>query len=143
VLTNEDITFAKMARRHSDDPNTAPQGGRVLNPQTGERLITLEQLDPALYRIVLLLDKVGDISEPKSFTMGEENNSQRAFRIVRLDRRIEEHRANLKQDYTRIKQAALQEKQVEYMNNLLADLRNDMYVEYKITIPERYQNINY
>lgn len=143
VLTNEDITFAQMARRHSDDPNTAPQGGRVLNPQTGERLIALEQLDPALYRIVLLLDEVGDISEPKSFTMGEENNSQRAFRIVRLDKRIEEHRANLKQDYTRIKQVALQEKQAKYMNNLLSDLREDMYVEYKISIPERFKNINF
>ena len=143
VMTNDEITFAQMARRHSDDPNTAPQGGRVLNPQTGQRLIALEQLDPALYRIVLLLDEVGDISEPKSFTMGEENNSQRAFRIVRLDRRIAEHRANLKQDYSRIKQVALQEKQAKYMNNLLSDLREDMYVEYKITIPERYKNINF
>ena len=143
VLTNEDITFAQMARRHSDDPNTAPQGGRVLNPQTGERLIALEQLDPALYRIVLLLDEVGDISEPKSFTMGEENNSQRAFRIVRLDQRIKEHRANLKQDYIRIKQAALQEKQAKHMSKLLSNLREKMYVNYKITIPERYKNINY
>ncbi|PAU93791.1 hypothetical protein CK503_08945 [Aliifodinibius salipaludis] len=143
VLTDENITFAKMARRHSDDPNTAPQGGRVLNPQTGERLIALEQLDPALYRIVLLLDEVGDISEPKSFTMGEENNSQRAFRIVRLDRQIEEHRANLKQDYTRIKQAALQEKQAKHMSKLLSNLRKKMYVEYKITIPERYKNTNF
>ncbi|MEL7834598.1 peptidylprolyl isomerase [Fodinibius sp. Rm-B-1B1-1] len=135
VLTNDDITFAEMARKHSEDPNTAPQGGRVLNPQTGERLIALEQLDPALYRIVLLLAEVGDISEPKSFTMGEENESQRAFRIVRLDRRIEEHRANLKQDYNRIKQAALQEKQVEHMSKLLSKLRNKMYVEYKISVP--------
>lgn len=135
VLTNEDITFAEMARKHSDDPNTAPQGGRVLNPQTGERLIALEQLDPALYRIVLLLDEVGDISEPKAFTMGEENNSQRAFRIVRLDKRIEEHVANLKQDYTRIKQSALREKQFRYMQNLLSKLRDEMYVEYKIPVP--------
>lgn len=135
VLSKEDVTFAQMARKHSDDPNTAPQGGRVLNPQSGERLITLEQLDPALYRIVLLLNEEGDISEPKSFTMGEENESQRAFRIVRLDRRIEEHRANLKQDYNRIKQVALQEKQAKHMRKLLSKLRDKMYVEYKIPIP--------
>lgn len=143
VMTDDDITFAQMARRHSDDPNTAPQGGRVLNPDTGERLIPLEDLDPALYRIVLLLNEVGDISEPKSFTMGEEDNSQRAFRIVRLDQHIEEHRANLKQDYSRIKQVALREKQTKYMNNLLKKLREDMYVEYKITVPERFQNMTF
>lgn len=139
VLTNSDITFAEMARKHSDDPNTAPQGGRVLNPQTGERLIALEQLDPAMYRIVLLLEEVGDISEPKSFTMGEENNSKRAFRIVRLDKQISEHVANLKQDYTRIKNAALQEKQSRIMSNIIADLREQMYVEYKIPVPDRFK----
>lgn len=141
VLTNKDITFAEMARKHSEDPNTAPQGGRVLNPQTGERLLTLEQLDPALYRIVLLLEEVGDISEPKQFTMGQENNSKRAFRIVRLDKRIPEHVANLKQDYSRIKNVALQQKQSRIMGNMIADLRDKMYVEYKIPVPEKFKNI--
>ncbi|MGM0545121.1 MAG: peptidylprolyl isomerase [Bacteroidota bacterium] len=136
VMTDDDITFAEMARKHSDDPNTAPQGGRVLNPQTGERLIALEELNPAMYRIVLLLENEGDISDPKSFTMGEENNSQRAFRIVRLDKKVDEHTANLEQDYARIKQAAMQEKQVEHMEELLSELRDEMYVEYKISIPD-------
>lgn len=140
VQTNEDITFAEMARKHSDDPNTAPQGGRVLNPETGERLIALDQLDPALYRIVLLLDEVGDISEPKPFTMGEEDNSKRAFRIVHLDERIPEHTANMKQDYERIKNVALQEKQSRIMNKMISELRGEMYVEYKIPVPERFRN---
>lgn len=140
VETNDDITFAEMARRHSDDPNTGPQGGRVLNPETGERLIALEQLDPALYRIVLLLDEVGDISEPKSFTMGEENNEQRAFRIVHLDKRVPEHVANLDQDYQRIKNIALQRKQERVMSEMIEDLRDEMYVEFKIPVPEQFRN---
>lgn len=140
VQTNDDVTFAEMARKHSDDPNTRSQGGRILDPETGERLFTLDQLDPALYRIVLLLDEVGDISEPKSFTMGEEDNSKRAFRIVHLDEQIPEHKANLEQDYERIKNAALQEKQSRVMNNKIAELRDDMYVEYKIPVPERFRN---
>lgn len=141
VQTNEDVTFAEMARRHSDDPNTGPRGGRVLHPQTGDRLLTLEQLDPALYRIVLLLDEVGDMSEPKSFTMGEEGSTQEAFRIVHLDRHIPEHIASLEQDYERIKQVALQEKQSRMMSEMIADLRNEMYVEFKIPVPEQYRNI--
>lgn len=141
VQTNKGISFAEMARKHSEDPNTAPQGGRVLNPQTGERLLALEDLDPAMYRIVLLLDEKGDISEPKSFTMGEENNSKRAFRIVRLDNKIPEHVASLKQDYERIKNAALQNKQARIMGDMIAKLRDDMYVEYKIPVPKRYKNL--
>ena len=140
VQTNEDITFAEMARKHSDDPNTASQGGRVLNPQNGERLIALDQLDPAMYRIVLLLDEVGDISAPKPFTMGEDNDTKQAYRIVQLDKRVPEHIANLEQDYQRIKNFALQEKQSREMRKLLAELRKEMYVEYKIPVPDRYKN---
>jgi hypothetical protein len=66
VLTNPDITFAEMARKHSEDPQTAPQGGRLMDPQTGNRLIPLSRLDPAMYRIVLLLEEEGQISEPSS-----------------------------------------------------------------------------
>lgn len=139
VLTNKDITFAEMARKHSEDPNTAPQGGRILNPQSGERLIPLEQLQPALYRIVLLLEDVGDISKPKQFTLGSQNNSKRAFRIVRLDQHVKEHVANLKQDYNRIKQSALQQKQQKILRKKLAELRKEMYVEYKIPVPEKYK----
>jgi peptidyl-prolyl cis-trans isomerase SurA len=140
LQNNEDVTFSELAREYSDDPNTAPQGGRILNPQTGQRLLTLEELDPALYRIVLLLDEEGDISEPKAFQLGDSNNSRRAYRIVRLDQHVPEHVANLEQDYQRIKQVALQEKQQEYIDELISDLRQEMYVEYKIPIPDRYED---
>ncbi len=139
VLTNEDITFAEMARKHSEDPNTASQGGRVLNPQSGERLISLDALEPAMYRIVLLLEEEGDISEPKQFNLGNENNTRRAFRIVRLDNHVPEHTANLEQDYARIKNAALQQKQQKEINKMLAELRQEMYVEYKIPVPDKYK----
>lgn len=142
IQTNEDVTFADVARQHSEDPNTGPLGGRLLNPQTGERMLAFEQLDPALYRIVLLLENEGDISEPKSFQLGDSNNSQRAFRIVRLDNHVEEHVANFEQDYNRIKAVALQQKQQRMIDSWLANLREDMYVEYKITVPDRYKNMS-
>lgn len=140
VLTNEDITFADMARRHSEDPNTAPQGGRILNPDTGERLIPFNDLDPALYRIVLLLDEEGEISEPRSFTTQSGNRSRRAFRIVRLDQHVPEHVANMKQDYERIKNVALQRKQQREIEKWIRKKREDVFIEYKIPVPAQYQS---
>jgi peptidyl-prolyl cis-trans isomerase SurA len=140
IQTNADVTFADVARKQSEDPNTAPLGGQLLQPQSGQRLLNFEELDPALYRIVLLLENEGEISEPKSFQLGQNNNSKRAFRIVRLDNHAEEHVANLEQDYDRIKQAALQQKQQKMIDNWTAELRNEMYVEYKIDIPQQYKN---
>lgn len=136
VLTHEDVTFAQLARKYSEDPNTAPQGGRILNPQTGERLLPLNQLDPALYRIVLLLEEEGDISQPKEFNIGSGNNAKKAYRIVRLDQRVPEHVANLEQDYERIKNVALQQKQYKILQKWISNLREEVYIEYKIPVPE-------
>lgn len=138
VLTNEDVNFSKLARKVSEDPNTAPQGGRILNPQTGERLLAIEQLDPALYRIVLLLEEEGQISEPKPFNIGTQGNTKRAFRIVRLDEHIPEHRANLEDDYQRIKNFALREKQYRIIQDWIDELKKEVYIEYKIPMPDRY-----
>lgn len=127
-------SFSEMARRHSDDRSTAPAGGRLIDPQTAQRNIPVNELDPSLYRLVLTLEDVGDVSEPRSYTYGEDE--QRAFRIVKLNNRIEEHRANLEQDYQLIRNFALQEKSQREMSKWIKDLRDDMYVEYRVPVPD-------
>src|SRR5699024_9242894 len=142
IKTNEDVSFGDVARKLSEDPNTGPLGGRLLKPQTGERLLNLEDLDPALYRIVLLLQDEGDISEPKKFQLREKNNSKRAYRIVRLDDHVDKHVANFEQDYSRIKRVALQNKQNRKIQDWISELRDDMYVKYKIPVPDKYKKTN-
>jgi peptidyl-prolyl cis-trans isomerase SurA len=132
-VLNHGANFSALARRHSDDKMTAPAGGRLINPQTGERRIIMSQLDPALYRLVLLLDEPGEISPPRSFSIDE--NNKRAFRIVTLLNRIPEHKANLDQDYDLIERIALNQKQTRELASWLSRLREEIYVEYKITNP--------
>ncbi|WP_428236880.1 peptidylprolyl isomerase [Gracilimonas sp.] len=134
IMSNPDVKFADVARKLSEDPSTSNLGGKIFDPQSGERLIPLNRLDPAMYRVVLLMDEEGYISEPKSFNLQSQN--KKAYRIVRLDRQIPEHIANLKQDYERIKSIALQQKQYRIMQKWMQELRDDIYVEYKIDIPE-------
>lgn len=133
LLSNTDIKFADVARELSEDPSSASMGGKILDPQTGERLISLNRLDPAVYRVVLMMDGIGAISEPRPFTLTP--NGQKAFRIIRLDNQVPEHRANLVQDYERIKALALQQKQMNELEKWMQDLRDDIYVEYKIPVP--------
>lgn len=127
-------TFAQMARRHSDDRITAPAGGLLTDPQTGQRHIAISNLEPSLYRIVLLLEEPGDISPPRSHTYGEEQKS--AFRIVRLNERIPEHRASMEQDYQLIRSFALQQKMQQELSKWISGLRNEVYVEYRIPVPD-------
>ncbi len=81
------------------------------------------------------MDEEGAISEPRSFTLQSQN--QKAYRIVRLDKQIPEHVANLDQDYDRIKNIALQQKQSRLMQQWLLELRDEFYIEYKISVPDR------
>lgn len=137
-VMEEDRPFDELAREISEDEDTAPSGGRLYDPGTGERLIPIERLDPALYRIVLLLTQEGMVSEPRPFNLpGGPGQQTRAFRIVRLDRLIPEHVANLKQDYARIEQIALQRKQAKELGDWLDEIRENVYIEYLIDLPSR------
>lgn len=131
---NHDVPFRELARRHSEDEITSAMGGRIMNMQTEERRLSLSDLDPSLYRIVLLLEEEGEISEPREFTM--QQNEKKAYRIVRLDRHHPEHIANLDDDYERIREIALQQKRMREMSDWLEGLRSEVYIEYKIDIPD-------
>lgn len=137
--TYPDLSFSAFAQRVSEDPATKVSGGKIIDPQTGERLIPLNRLDPALYRIVLVMDEVGKISEPRPFNPNNAN-SGKAYRIVRLDRQIPEHVANFEQDYERLKAIALQQKQFKLYSEWIDDLKNDFYIEYRIPVPNMEAN---
>jgi peptidyl-prolyl cis-trans isomerase SurA len=134
LISNPELSFFDVARESSDDKNTNTLGGRLVNPRNGQKSIPLTSLDPALYRIVLLLNDEGDISEPKPFNP-EVNNATKAFRIVKLIKKVDEHRANLELDYSLFESIALQDKQMRVFNEWLKSLRKDIYIEYRVPIP--------
>lgn len=133
-VINHGKSFAELARKYSDDESTASMGGRIMNRQTGERRLAIDDLEPSLYRIALLLEEEGEISDPRPFRMPGSN--KRAYRIVRLDKHIPEHKANLDDDYERIRSIALQRKQMRVLSEWLEDIRDEIYVEYKIDMPD-------
>ncbi|MCH8566966.1 MAG: peptidylprolyl isomerase [Balneolales bacterium] len=134
VLTHE-VRFSDLARRHSDDRNSAVTGGRIINQQTGQRRLAVEELEPSLYRAIINLQDTGDITEPARFTFRDGNQSRPAFRIIRMNSRIEEHTANLEMDFDIIRNIALQEKRMNTMMDWIQELRREMYIEYRIHSP--------
>jgi peptidyl-prolyl cis-trans isomerase SurA len=125
-----------MAKLRSQDPVTKVAGGKILDPQTGERLIALNRLDPALYRVVLLMDEVGTISDPRPFSL----QTGKAYRIVRLDQQVEEHTASMQQDYDRLRSIALQQKQIREYNLWIEDYKKDVYIEYRVPMRAEVNN---
>lgn len=129
-------SFTLMARRHSEDPNTSATGGRLINEMTGQRRLAVDELEPALYRAIINLENEGDITEPIRHTIGSGQNRQPAFRIISLNRRIPEHVANLELDFDIIRNIALQDKQMRELSRWIQEIREDMFIEYRIAVPQ-------
>lgn len=128
TLMNYEVPFELMARRHSEEEQTANNGGRVVDPQSGVRDLVLDALGPSWRRTIRELE-VGEISQPAEVQL---LNGDRAFHIVLLQDRTPAHRVNLEQDYDRIRQYALQDKRSREMEQWLSALREDVYVDIRV-----------
>ena len=129
TLVNRDVPFALMARRHSEEEQSANNSGRVTDPRSGQRDLVLNALGPS-WRSTIDTMEVGEISHPAEVQL---LSGERAFHIVKLQERTPAHRVNLEIDYDRIKQYALQEKQNREMRKWLDELRSETYVEVRIS----------
>ena len=104
-INEETITFDQAVSKYSDDENKS-NGGLLLNPNTMSTSHTLEEMAPAL-RLVIEKLKETEVSSPAVIQMQDEN---KAYRILRLNRRTEQHKANLVDDFSKIKEYSINAK---------------------------------
>jgi len=108
-----EISFEDAAKATSDDKDTRTNGGLLLNPRTSEPRFEISKLDPALYNQVNEL-KQGDIS--KVF-LDQERQGTKFFKILKINKKTEEHKADYATDYIKIKELALSDKQFNEIEN--------------------------
>lgn len=117
------ITFEKAAKKFSDDITTASQGGLITN-NAGKVSSPIDDL-PAEIRSFIDTLSPGDISDPLLFKTKE---GKQAARILFLKNKIDPHRINLKQDYEKIYQMALDAKKVTVLNAWFKDVKEYVFV---------------
>lgn len=107
LIRKNELKFEDAARRLSSHKDSRVNGGKYVSPDPSSRTnwFTLEELGTEMYMRVRDL-KIGEISEPFR-TTDEDGNI--VFRIVRLDDELPAHRANLRDDYQAIYNAAMLE----------------------------------
>ncbi len=125
------IDFGEAVNKYSNDDEHKFTAGRVLG-RDGGGLLTIDQLDKDM---VLMLQKlkVGQYSQPTEFT---DERGRKGVRIVYLKTKTEPHRENLKDDYDRIAQRALEEKK----NKVLDEWFMKKVVTYHIMIDDEYKS---
>jgi peptidyl-prolyl cis-trans isomerase SurA len=130
-----EITFADAAIKNSDDKETRNNGGQIINPINFDTKFDLTKMDPSLSAQVYNL-KEGEVSE--IFT-DRDRTGKSSLKILTVTKKYEEHRADYSEDYERIKQLALREKQIKVINKWQNQTIKDTY----ISINQDYQDCDF
>ncbi len=99
------MTFNEAAKKYSDDESAKFSGPCILN-RDGSTYVTIDQLDKELVAAISTL-KIGEISQPLTYT---DETGKKGVRIIYLKSRSNPHVMNLRDDYSKISQYALEEK---------------------------------
>jgi peptidyl-prolyl cis-trans isomerase SurA len=124
------LKFPEAVSRYSDDEASKFTGGRIPG-KDGSTFITIDQLDKDLVLMMKNLS-VGELSQPTEFA---DERGKKGVRIVQLITKTQPHRENLKDDYNKIAQRALEEKK----NNALEKWFNEKVPTYYVKIDQEYQ----
>lgn len=124
------ITFEEAAREFSDDKNTNANGG-FIQGQFGSLRVPAAGLDPELFFTIDQM-KEGEISKATKVKMAADVE---VARLIYYKKRIPPHRANMSDDYEKLRAATLQMKKAlkrqEYLAEKLLEVYLDIDPEYK------------
>lgn len=120
------IEFAKAAKEYSDDRATSDAGGFFTDPASNSNRLSLRTLeDPVLYFTIDTM-KVGDITPPLRFEDPREGSK---VRILYYKARYPAHKANLEDDYEKLKSAALRRKEEEVLSKWFITAKEDVFID--------------
>jgi peptidyl-prolyl cis-trans isomerase SurA len=114
-------SFAYYAGKYSDDKETAKFGGEI-------GTLEVSQLDKSLLDIIYKL-REGEVSYPKRIDV---DKNVYGFHIVKLIKRIPEHKASMELDYPEIKRLADYSKKQKFYSKFMEELKKNIYWEIKI-----------
>ncbi len=125
-IINGVVSFADAAREYSDEKETKFEGGQLRNPSNMDTRFELTKLDPSLNTQVRDL-KTGEVSR-----VYKEEDPQKPgrvmFKILKVTNKYEDHKADYVQDYLKIKELALKEKQIKAVREWMEKTIEDTYI---------------
>jgi peptidyl-prolyl cis-trans isomerase SurA len=123
------IDFGAAVSKYSDDESSKFTAGMIQGREGS--FLTIDQLDKSLVLKLKEL-KVGEYSQPMEYT---DERGKKGIRIVYLKSKTEPHRENLKDDYNRVSQKAIEQKKEDALEKWFNNKINGYYImideEYK------------
>ena len=125
LIQTDSLSFSRAVKRYSNEnAQSFNNDGRMVNPATGNTFFEIGDLDPDVYFTVDTMT-IGDVSAPFRY---EDERGEVSFRLVQLQSRTQPHRANLREDYNKIRTAALEARKAEFVQNWLREKVDATYI---------------
>jgi peptidyl-prolyl cis-trans isomerase SurA len=118
------LEFNSAAGKYSEDPNEKYTGPFIMSGD-GDTYNRIDELDKD---VVTALGKIklGEYSQPYVFV--DERTGKKGVRMIYLKSRSEPHRMNIRDDYSKIKAAALEEKKYQALDKWLTGHIPNYYI---------------
>lgn len=123
-IVKDSIKFEAAAKEFSDDQHTKGYGG-FFTDQEGGLKVSIKELDPVVYFTIDTM-KEGTISRPIVYRTDDLKN---AARILYFKKRLSPHQASLKEDWSRIQNAALAQKKDKMLEKWFTKARADVFIK--------------
>lgn len=120
------IDFAKAAKESSEDRATSDNGGFFVDPNNNSSRLTLRTLDDPVLYFTLDSMKVGSITPPIRFETEREGPQ---VRILYYKERFPAHRANLEDDYEKMKAATKRRKEEGMLSRWFVTAKEDVFID--------------
>ena len=124
-IEDKEISFEEAARTLSDQKETRANGGALINPKTQDTRFELTKMDPAFYSQVSNLTE-GEISRP---ILDQSEEGKKKFKLITVTNRIDEHTADYANDYIKIKDLALKDKQITAIGKWFNEKIKETYIK--------------
>ncbi|WP_421938337.1 foldase protein PrsA [Pedobacter sp.] len=127
-IMDKRLSFAAAANLYSDNKETKYNGGMMLNAenvQSRTTFIPVDKLDPSVFLVIDSM-KVGGISKPDLYTAAD---GKQAYRLLYLKSKIPPHKANMAQDFPKIKDAAQADKINRTLSEWFEKRRETTYIK--------------
>lgn len=124
------LEFGTAVDKYSDDEASKFTAGQLMG-RDGSTYLTIDQLDKDM--VLMLKDlRVGQYSQPTEYI---DERGRKGVRIVYIKSKSEPHRENLKDDYNRVAQRALEEKK----NNVMEEWFMKKVTGYYILVDDEFK----
>ncbi len=126
LLNIDSLSFSRAVKKYSnEDEQSYSNDGFMLNPSTGNTFFEIKDLDPDIYFTLDTMD-INQVSGPIEYRTPA---GEISYRIIKLISRTNPHTANLTQDYSKIREACLEQKKGKFINDWVLDKLKETYID--------------